>query len=341
MDAWSVDPHNFPYQLSRAEKLKFLLRFAILSPSGHNTQPWLFSLGENEILLFANKKKQLRVLDPSGRNLYVSLGACLANLEAAAMAFNLEFETMRFPEAGNRDYVAKIFFRNLHSAYLKDEKVLESLLWRRNNRESYKSEALPEGLVSELKSLVHDPSLRFDLVFDWPRKKELASLSSAGIKMAFENPDFRSELSSYLRNNLSKEADGLPIYTTDVPLSSNTLASFIIPTIIAKFNIGALKAKKDYQKLITSPAIGVFGSKEDNEAAWFKVGENFERAVLKAASYRVSSAVIAAAIEEGELYKDVQKVLETDFRPQMLFRMGLARKESRHSPRISVEELLV
>jgi nitroreductase len=43
-----TDWHNletkFPEQSSPAEKLKFLLQYAVLAPSSHNTQPWLFRI---------------------------------------------------------------------------------------------------------------------------------------------------------------------------------------------------------------------------------------------------------------------------------------------------------
>jgi hypothetical protein len=38
LEAWSVDAAEWPREGSAEEKLRFLVRYAILAPSGHNTQ---------------------------------------------------------------------------------------------------------------------------------------------------------------------------------------------------------------------------------------------------------------------------------------------------------------
>src|ERR1051326_2408409 len=42
-DAWSVCETDFPARASLAEQFAFLLNYAVLAPSSHNTQPWCFS----------------------------------------------------------------------------------------------------------------------------------------------------------------------------------------------------------------------------------------------------------------------------------------------------------
>lgn len=38
-DAWAIDADAYPAHGSAAAQLEFLLGYAILAPSGHNTQP--------------------------------------------------------------------------------------------------------------------------------------------------------------------------------------------------------------------------------------------------------------------------------------------------------------
>jgi len=56
---WQIKEHDFPRDGDSAEKLKFLLRYAILAPSSHNTQPWKFSVGKDEIRIFVDKTRWL------------------------------------------------------------------------------------------------------------------------------------------------------------------------------------------------------------------------------------------------------------------------------------------
>ena len=54
IQAWNIAENQFPKEGTRNEQLKFLLNYAILAPSSHNTQPWLFKIvDDNMIELYA------------------------------------------------------------------------------------------------------------------------------------------------------------------------------------------------------------------------------------------------------------------------------------------------
>ena len=38
-EAWNVSENKFPKEGSNVDKLRFFLKYAILAPSSHNTQP--------------------------------------------------------------------------------------------------------------------------------------------------------------------------------------------------------------------------------------------------------------------------------------------------------------
>lgn len=61
-----------------------LVHYAIMAPSGHNTQPWKFRIQENTISIFPDFSRRLPVVDPLDRELYISLGCALENLIVAA-----------------------------------------------------------------------------------------------------------------------------------------------------------------------------------------------------------------------------------------------------------------
>ena len=52
---------------------------ATLAPSIHNTQPWRFRLGRHSLEMLADPDRQLRVIDPGGRQLMISCGCALFN----------------------------------------------------------------------------------------------------------------------------------------------------------------------------------------------------------------------------------------------------------------------
>ena len=85
--AWNIKEGDFPNNSSSEEKLTFLLNYAILAPSSHNSQPWKFNVTKDEILVFVDKSRRLQVADADQRELYVSLGCALENLIIAADHF--------------------------------------------------------------------------------------------------------------------------------------------------------------------------------------------------------------------------------------------------------------
>ena len=85
--AWDVKETDFPFEGSLFEQLKFLLRYAVLAPSGPNTQPWKFSIKDDEISVIADFTRSLPSVDTNDRTLYISHGCVLANLLVAAEHF--------------------------------------------------------------------------------------------------------------------------------------------------------------------------------------------------------------------------------------------------------------
>jgi hypothetical protein len=86
-DPWKVSEGEFPKSGDAEEKLLFLLTYAVLAPSGHNTQPWRFRVRANEVELYADRTRGLPVVDPEDRTLIISCGAALFYLRVAIRHF--------------------------------------------------------------------------------------------------------------------------------------------------------------------------------------------------------------------------------------------------------------
>lgn len=84
---WDVTEDQFPVAGSVAEQLGFLIHYAVLAPSGHNTQHWLFGVSLNSSELFADRTRALPVDDPEDRALVISCGAALFHLRITLRHF--------------------------------------------------------------------------------------------------------------------------------------------------------------------------------------------------------------------------------------------------------------
>jgi len=83
LHAWQVSADDFPAEGSSEEKLWFVVRYAILAPSSHNTQPWRFRIHGNVVEVHADFTRALPVVDPENRELIMSCGAAVFHLRAA------------------------------------------------------------------------------------------------------------------------------------------------------------------------------------------------------------------------------------------------------------------
>ena len=63
--AWRVRDDDFYELESRAAELEFLLQYAILAPSGHNTQPWSFKITSEGVEVYADDSRAMPILDPT------------------------------------------------------------------------------------------------------------------------------------------------------------------------------------------------------------------------------------------------------------------------------------
>ena len=64
-----------------------ILYYASLAPSGHNAQPWSVRLSNGEMWIGTDRSRWLPKVDPTNREVALSLGAFVENLMAAAPAY--------------------------------------------------------------------------------------------------------------------------------------------------------------------------------------------------------------------------------------------------------------
>ena len=81
---WQLEESDFYELESDREQIEFLLRYAVLAPSSHNTQPWMFGIVEDGVRVFADYSRRLMVSDPDDRELLMSVGAAITNRKQKA-----------------------------------------------------------------------------------------------------------------------------------------------------------------------------------------------------------------------------------------------------------------
>lgn len=321
------------------EEIKELLKYGILAPSSHNSQPWAFRLGENYLEIYADLKRWLKESDKEGRMLFVALGCLITNLKIAASHFGLSYkmdyaELPRLPMSGNL-LAATMRFND--SGNHTQEDYFQAIAERRSNRNRYKAQPISDADLENLKCLNEEDALKIDLIADTGLKSQIAEISSEAMGDIMSDRNFRRELAFWLRTNLTLKKDGMPGNGHCMPL----LVSCVAPLILRTIDVSKVEAKKERARLLNFPTVAIISSEENNPVNWLKTGELLEKVLLAAQSKGIDSAIRVASIEFPESREKLKRALgQTDFIPQMLFGLGYAEKEAPHSPRRNIKEVI-
>jgi nitroreductase len=327
--AWELDPASFDAQVPE-KRLEFLIRFAVLAPSGHNSQPWKFEVRADAVVVSADMARALPESDRNHRQLYLSVGCALENLCAAAEYYGYRTEVARTEADGVPAWTVRFTDGpSAPSARAASHPAL-AIPRRRTNRNKYEERA-PEAAYLDALRRMNGPDLQVRLIAEEPLKTRVADVVSDALIEAMDDDGFRRELSGYVRPNITRAQTGMPMYGFGMP----TPPSFLAPMLVRLFNVNRPSRKADEALLKKhTPVFVVLSTRRDDPDAWVGAGRAYERAALEAENRGISTAPMAAAIQIGEHYRGLQKLLATEFRPQVFFRAGYASKAPAHSPRI-------
>lgn len=333
-----ISPQDFPSGGKKKEKIEFLLQYAVLAPSTHNIQPWLFKIKENSCEIHVNPDLHLPEGDATKRNAYISLGCSLENLIVAAKYFGM-YDKHVYHIDKDHNKAVEVFFHEDQQDLVDDlEDFLEAIKNRVNVRGMFLQESLDEEILSSFLELNQDYRAQGHFITDKKKIKEIANLTALGMKHAHGKKSFRKEMSKLINHNLSRKIYGIHGYSMKMP----TPLSFFLPKMIRFFNLGFVLGKLNYKSVSSAPMVCVISSPKEDPEFWLEVGRLAQMFMLKAKLSNLKTSIYVAAIEMGgELLEELKNVLQTDNIPQFLICTGKMKGSHKLTPRWSVEEKLV
>lgn len=343
--AWNVSESQFPQDGTKVEQLKFLLNYAILAPSSHNTQPWLFRIVEDNIIeLYADRTRALALVDPVDRALTISCGAALSHLQIAIRHFGYDYKVQPFPDSNNTDLLSRVILYDRKETARGEDSLFEAITKRRTNRLRFEERELEVSLISKLQSVVmtdkggekSETTVWLHIEKEEDKKNFLADLIAEGDRIQLSDKSFRRELASWIHSNRSHSKDGMPGYA----FGFNDIMSHMGPFVLRTFDFGKGQAAKDRQLAAGSPALAILGTRSDEPMDWLKAGMALSRILLTAQNENVWSSFLNQPIEVPELRPKVQELVkeEKGF-PKILLRMGYGKVVKPTSRRL-VDEVL-
>jgi hypothetical protein len=325
----------------QARKLE-LVRLAGLAASGHNMQPWIFEIKNDRISILPDYTRRLPVVDPQDRELWISLGCALANLELAARSMGMDAETVIQPDGEEKLSVI------LGEANAPMDTDLSAFIpVRQCHRGLYNMKFVPEqdrAVLMERGTLGAAQAL---LVNDGDEVKKLQALVMEGDRQQYSDAAYIDELVESLRFN-EREAlesrDGL-----FSACSGNPKVPRFIGKLFVNTGMGDSQAEKDRQLIDSASGLILIVTAGDIKSDWVAAGQTAQRMALQMSTLGIAHSYMNQPIEVAALRDEVQRFVEEGVMnnpwqkdalrtPQLLLRYGYADEPMPYSLRRSVDE---
>jgi len=328
---------EFPITGTTRDKLRAVVRYAILAPSSHNTQPWVFRLYDEHLDLIADRSRRLPVVDPDDRELVISCGAALFNLRLALRHFGLVEHVETFPDPANEDLLARLTLQGSAEPSDEDHALFGTLRQRHTDRSPYKSRPVPEAVLEALAADATREGAWLVVLRGEATRRGAAELIAQGDRVQMADAQFRAELAAWMRPNGTHRRDGMPGFAHGL----SDLSAAAGPLIIRTFDIGKGRAAHDDALALGSPVLAVLGTDRDRPGAWLAAGQALSHILLRARLGGVSASFLNQPIEVANLRLPLQALVGRAGYPQLLLRLGYSlRARVRATPRRPAESVV-
>ncbi|KIC47141.1 hypothetical protein RA28_05480 [Ruegeria sp. ANG-S4] len=310
------------------QELETFVAMAVLAPSSHNTQPWLFQIGKDCIRLIADRTRALPVNDPVDRELTISCGCALMNLRIVGAASGYGVRVSLFPEPNDEDVFADVEFSVAGNATL--SALFDAIPNRHTYRKRFAEREVSKQKTNQLEASAARENAELCFVGDDATQVAVCNLVSEGDRLQWANPSWRRELAQWM--HARRVGDGLALPGFAAPVAR---------AIIRRFDIGKGVGASDAELFKHSPLIGVLTTDNDKARDWLTAGQALQRVLLTAAAAGLQVSYLNQPIELPELRTRLANIAGINGVPQILFRIGYPIDAPTKAPRRDTEDVII
>jgi hypothetical protein len=290
---------------------------ATLAPSVHNTQPWRMHLAEDRLELFADLSRQLLVLDPTGRQLYISCGCALMNARVSVAGAGAGLVVQRFPNPLQSNLVATL--RPVDEPADPELACLDPVIeLRQTNRREFAQEEVPEAILDSLQVAAAAEGAMLVPVRDTEARVVVAMLSQRADAIENRNPAYRAELRAWTTDDPGRR-DGVP--SLAVPHVDGSAQDDVPIRDFDTRGTGGLPARTRSSLNQTMVLLCTDG---DAPGDWLRAGEALERVLLEITRHGLSASLLTQVTEVPATRAELRRELKLTGYPHVLLRIGRA-----------------
>lgn len=313
-----------------AESLADCVLSATAAPSLHNSQPWRFRIVDGAVDVFADRTRQLDVLDPAGRELLVSVGAAVFTLRLAVRRQGHIPRLTLFPDPADADLVARVASGPAAPVSPAVEALADAIARRHTNRWPFAPSVVPADAVERLADAARHEGAILTVAGSVSRSAILG-LSQAAERRLRTRGGYRAELARWTAPRPGRH-DGIP---------ANAIGPWDAMERLPVRDFGLLlpELMRAAEQFEPYPTIMVLATERDREHQWVAAGQALQRVLLVATGLHLATTPISQPVEIPAV-----RELLTDTRAgvwaQMILRLGYGQPAAA-TPRRPISEVLI
>jgi nitroreductase len=279
-------------ELSRATLLA-CLDAAVAAPSVHNSQPWRFRIRAGGVDVFADRTRQLEVIDPLGRELLISVGAALLNLRIAVLAHRRLPILQLAPPSPQPDLVARVIPGPPAAPDATVRALAGAIPRRRTCRLPFQKVSVPGEVIAELAAAASAEGATLKVADPLGRAAIFALVRTAEEWQRAES-GYRAELTRWTlpvpgrRDGIPPQAFGPRDREDEVPL-------------VRDFGLTQPERHRRQAHFEPDPTVVVLDTVGDEPADWLRAGQALQRVLLTATVRGVASTPMTQPLETPQL----------------------------------------
>jgi hypothetical protein len=330
-----------------------LVHAAVLAANPHNSQPWLFKVGDAGIDLFADTRRSIGAIDPYLREMYLGLGCGLENLLLAAAHDGYQAGATLMPDPANPAYAASI---RLSAGEKGSSDLYDAIPNRHTNRAAYDTaRAVTPEHMAQLAALGADLDARAVWFSTPEERKHVGELIVAATEAIIADEQQSIDSAKWFRwgwDEVQQHRDGLTLDAQALPPLIDFAAKVLPPMSREAADAGWLKSTREQHVPMTAAfgLIAVAGS--GDHAAHLRGGRFWQRMHLKATAMGLAAHPLNQLPERADREKQlgieprfgkaVSELLgDPNLHLLMPFRIGYPTVAAESSPRRDLKSVLL
>jgi nitroreductase len=314
MSTIDVQARGSPDEGLTEDELVSCVQAAICAPSIHNSQPWRFRYRHGGVEVFADQTRRLEVIDPSGRELMISVGAAVFNLRLAMRRLGRMPAVRLFPDPAEPDLVAAVTPGSTAPPSAAVTALADAIPRRHTNRQPFARVAIPAAVLDALTYAARQEGAGLQVADAVARNAVLSLVRTAEQRLRGQGR-YRAELTDWTHPRRGRP-DGVPMRSFGPWDALETLP-------LRDFGLTLPQLRRGAEPFEPFPTIVVLTTEGDTAPSWVGTGQALQRVLLAATVHNLAATPMSQPLEIPAL-RELVTDTTTGRWAQVILRLGYA-----------------